>query len=248
MSLRYGIDLGSRTVKIVGLEKDRLRYHQIFDTANFYREYGYYQRKKFNIKLLKLNIKSKNITTTGYGRNNLASAKKITEIIAHVQGAVQQTKRKNFTLLDIGGQDNKVILVKQGVVSDFKINDRCAAGSGKYLENMSHTLNISWDELSTHYKNPVMLHATCTVFGETELIGKMAEGISLNRLASGVNYSVFKRIQPDLIALFKGNPIVFVGGCARNQALLTFIKKEFKVAVIVPKYPRLNGAIGCAIS
>ena len=247
MKVKSGIDLGSRAVKIVSLDEKGVKDFWVFDTVSFYKEFGKYTRGRFEVNLKKLGIKSKNIISTGYGRNSCSVEKKITEIIAHAKGAIYQTKRKNFTLLDIGGQDNKVVLVKHGVVSDFKINDRCAAGSGRYLENMCAVLNIGIEQLAKCYKNPVDLNSTCAVFGETELIGKIAEGRSIEQLAAGVNYSVFQRLKADLVSLFKGDPIIFVGGTAKNKAIVHFIEKEFKKKVIIPKYPQLNGAIGCTV-
>lgn len=247
MTQKAGIDLGSRFVKLAVTNKNKLIRHELYSTIDFYTRFRQQNKKKMALDTNKLGIENAEITTTGYGRNNIQNATKITEIIAHAKGAMFQTKLKDFTLLDIGGQDNKVILVKSGIVSDFKINDRCAAGSGKYFENMAHTLNISLEKLFKAKTKPVTLHSTCTVFAETEMIGHIAAGASIASLAAGVNYSVFSRIKPDLVSLLKGNPLVFVGGSYKNLGLIHFIEKNLKTKIIIPKHPHINAAIGCSV-
>lgn len=248
MKKQVGIDLGSRFVKIAVTKNNQLVRKEIFSTIDFYTRFRRKNTKKMCLDTEKLEIENSEIITTGYGRNNIKDAKPITEIIAHAKGAAFQTNLKDFTLLDIGGQDNKVILVKAGIVSDFKINDRCAAGSGKYFENMANTLNIPLDKLFKSKTNPVTLHSTCTVFAETEMVGHIAAGASIASLAAGVNYSVFARIKPDLVSLLKGNPLVFVGGSSKNKGLIHFIEKNLKTKVIIPKYPHINAAIGCCVN
>ncbi len=183
---------------------------------------------------------------TGYGRQtiNLKGAEIIPEIKAHVLGAIYQTGLSDFTLLDLGGQDSKVALVSRGKMIDFQTNDKCAASTGRYLENMATVLDIDIQELSRYQQNPVDLNSTCAIFGETELIGKVVEGHPVSSLAAGVNYTIFKRIKPMLTKLIT-DTIVFTGGVAHNQALVQIIENEMKVPVIVPAYPQYNGAIGC---
>lgn len=248
MTTKAGIDLGSRFVKLAVTKNNRLIREDLFSTIDFYTRFRRKNTKKMCLDTDKLGIAESEITTTGYGRNNIKDATPITEIIAHAKGAAFQTKLKDFTLLDIGGQDNKVILVKAGIVSDFKINDRCAAGSGKYFENMANTLHIPLEKLFKAKTKPVALHSTCTVFAETEMIGHIAAGASITSLAAGVNYSVFSRIKPDLVSLLKGNPLVFVGGSSKNTGLIHFIEKNLKTKVIIPKHPHINAAIGCAVN
>jgi activator of 2-hydroxyglutaryl-CoA dehydratase len=107
-------------------------------------------------------------------------------------------------------------------------------------------LGISLDELSRHSDNPVELSATCAIFGESELIGRIVEGYSVPELAAGVNYTIFKRIRPMLGAL-ASDTVVFTGGVALGGALPKIIERDMGVRVIVPEHPQLNGAIGCAV-
>jgi len=153
---------------------------------------------------------------------------------------------QDFTVLDLGGQDSKVIKVRKGRMVGFETNDKCAASTGRYLENMAVVLGIDLDELSRYSENPVELDATCAIFGESELIGRIVEGFSVAELAAGVNYTIFKRIKPMLSAL-TSETVVFTGGVALGGALKSIIEKEMGVRVVVPEQPQLNGAIGCAV-
>lgn len=242
-----GIDLGSRNVKVaLRAEDGSFQFHR-FDTVSFYRQHGKSVDGQLQVDFaaLGLGIPSK-VVATGYGRQtiNLKDAEVIPELKAHVLGAVQQTGLQDFTLLDLGGQDSKVVLVARGRMIDFQTNDKCAASTGRYLENMAAVLDISMEELSQHYQEPVDLNSTCAIFGETELIGKVVEGHSTASLAAGVNFTIFKRIKPMLIKL-ASETIVFTGGVAHNQALVKIIENEMQVPVVVPQYPQFNGAIGC---
>lgn len=243
-----GIDLGSRSVKIVLIDKNRLVKEEVIGTVTFYRDYTNYIDKEIHVNFQKLGIACDDlkIVSTGYGRNNLNiyNAKAINEIKAHVYGAVYQTKLKNFTLLDIGGQDTKIVKVEKGIITDLILNDKCAASSGRYLENMASVLEISLEELINHYESPVDLNTTCAVFGESELIGKIAEGYSLEELAAGVNYSLYQRIKP-LLRGFRNKVLVLTGGVANNRAIQKYLEKDFD-EVIIPERPQLNGAIGSA--
>ncbi|HOM03611.1 MAG TPA: acyl-CoA dehydratase activase [Acetivibrio sp.] len=243
-----GIDLGSRAVKLVIFENGIFLDSMVYDTASFYRDFCSNVNQKISIDFEKLDIgRFDSVVSTGYGRNNVnvENSTVILELKAHTYGAVWQTGLEDFTLLDIGGQDSKVVSVRNGKMADMVLNDKCAASCGRYLENMANVLGISLEELTGHYENPVELNSTCAVFGESELIGKISEGYSIRELAAGVNYSLFKRIKP-IIERFPHENLVVCGGVARNNALLEFIKSELDFKrVVVPRMPQLNGAIGC---
>lgn len=244
-----GIDLGSRNVKIVIMEKSEIVDTLQVDTISFYREYGRKENEQLVIDFDALNLpRFESIVSTGYGRLtiNLKGAKNIPELKAHMVGAICQTGLTDFTLLDLGGQDTKIVKVKNSKMVDFQTNDRCAASSGRYLENMAEVLGIDVEELSKHYTDPVELNSTCAVFGESELIGKIIEGYTREQLAAGINNTIYKRVQPMLTKLLS-DVLVFTGGVAFNTALVEMIKRETRREVLVPKYPQYNGAIGCCI-
>lgn len=244
-----GIDLGSRSVKLVIMEDEQLTTTRVLETVEFYREYGRRTARQLTVDFGALGLDAAtDIVATGYGRNTLdiAGTTIIPELKAHVMGAVWQTGLQDFTLLDLGGQDSKVIKVRGGRMVDFQTNDKCAASTGRYLENMAAVLGISLNELSRHSDRPVELSATCAIFGESELIGRIVEGYPVEELAAGVNYTIFKRVRPMLAAL-AGNEIVFTGGVALGGALKRIIEQKLGVRVVVPEHPQLNGAIGCAV-
>jgi len=240
-----GIDLGSREVKIILMENNKIIQKHKVSTMSFYRDYCNFDGK-IVVDLEKLNLKKiDRAVSTGYGRNNtdLKLFTPINEIKAHVYGAIYQTQLKDFILLDIGGQDLKVIKVEKGITTDLELNEKCAASCGRYLENMANVLEISIDEMSKHSEDPVELNSTCAVFSESELIGKIAEGISIERLCAGVNYSLYKRIHP-LISKFKGKNLVLTGGVANNTSIKNFLRRDYENIVSINE-PQFNGAIGC---
>ncbi|MFA4885193.1 MAG: acyl-CoA dehydratase activase [Desulfotomaculaceae bacterium] len=243
-----GLDLGSRSVKIALREEDNSLKLDKFDTMEFYRKYGRTSGGEFalDVDAMGLPAAGPAITATGYGRHTVKvkGAKVIPEIKAHVLGAICLTGLSEFTLLDLGGQDSKVALVRGKRLVDFMTNDKCAASTGRYLENMAAALNISLAELSRHHLSPVELVSTCAIFGESELIGKVVEGYSISALAAGVNHSIFKRILPMLVKL-PSETIVFTGGVAYNHALVQIIKENTAASVLVPENPEYAGAIGC---
>jgi predicted CoA-substrate-specific enzyme activase len=187
------------------------------------------------------------MVVTGYGRNTvpLRGGKIVSEIRAHVAGAIRQTGLADFTLLDMGGQDTKVARVKAGRLDDFVMNDKCAASSGRYLENMAAVLEVSLEELANHWEDPVPLDSTCGIFGESELIGQILRGHSLPRLCAGVNQTLVKRVLP-MLQRFPAAVIVATGGVARNRGLLELLRQSVSARILVPPEPQHNGAIGCA--
>jgi len=244
-----GIDLGSRSVKIVIMKDGQIYRTEILETVDFYRRYGRRLEGQLVVDFDSLGLgKLDGLVATGYGRNtlNIAGATVIPELKAHMLGAIWQLGLQDFTLLDLGGQDSKVIKVQKGRMTDFQTNDKCAASTGRYLENMAAVLNVTLDELSRHSENPVDLDATCAIFGESELIGRIIEGYSVAELAAGVNHAIFRRIRPMLSKLLS-ETVVFTGGVALGGALKRIFEQELAVRVVVPEYPQLNGAIGCAV-
>ncbi|PYG90348.1 putative CoA-substrate-specific enzyme activase [Ruminiclostridium sufflavum DSM 19573] len=240
-----GIDLGSREVKIALMDKGRIVQKKKISTMSFYKSCCTY-KGKLEADISRLGIyEPVKAVSTGYGRNNtdIGMFKPITEIKAHVYGVLYQTGLKDFILLDIGGQDVKAVRVEKGLVTDLELNDKCAASCGRYLENMAAVLEISLEEMTKYCENPIELNSTCSVFSESELIGKIAEGISSDRLCAGVNYSLYARLRP-LLAKFKGKRLVMTGGVASSPALTQYLKNDFDEIIHVEE-PQFNGAIGC---
>lgn len=256
-----GIDLGSRSVKIIQMQDGTITRRAIFDTIEFYRKFarlgkscGYApgtsvnQQTIMDLDFANLGFNDDRVVATGYGKIavQVQGAVQIPEIQAHVAGAVCQSSLADFTLLDIGGQDTKVVQVREGRAVDFLTNDRCAASSGRYMENMAAVLGMSLEELSSCQEDPVELNSTCAIFGETEIIAKIVEGHPLSRLAAGVNYALYRRVA-SMLKKLKSNIILLSGGGARNSALAAIIARESGSEVQSLREPQLNGAIGCCI-
>jgi (R)-2-hydroxyacyl-CoA dehydratese activating ATPase len=252
-SMRIGIDLGSRKAKFALFRHDKIERLADYDTITFYKRFGSLDGNDLSLDLPGSGLFSSEefslaeVMVTGYGRNTLTlkGARIVSEIRAHVAGALFQSGLRNFTMLDMGGQDTKVALVKEGRLEDFVMNDKCAASSGRYLENMAAVLEVGLEELSSHWEEPVKLDATCGIFGESELIGQILRGHSTASLCAGVNMTLVKRVLP-LIRRFPSKTIVMVGGVARNGALARLLERESGLPVMVPEHPQHNGAIGCA--
>ncbi len=243
-----GIDLGSRNVKIVRFNQGQAVEHRIYDTIEFYRTYGRSVNNRLQLDWELLRLPREEVVATGYGKITveLEGAVRIPEIQAHSQGAVFQSGMDDFTLLDIGGQDSKVIKIRNSRPVDFMTNDRCAASSGRYMENMAAVLGITLKELASYSQEPVELSSTCAIFGETEVIARIVEGCPVNRIAAGVNHTLFKRLAPMLKKL-SSQVIVMSGGGALNQALQDIIGSATGCRVMVLTEPLLNGALGCCV-
>ena len=239
--MKTGIDLGSRSVKVLKFEAGQIVSKEIFDSFQFY-------TKQLGSSTQLEAFASGEVVMTGYGKFSakIDAAHKISEVEAHVRGACHQTGLKDFTLLDIGGQDTKVIKVEQGRAKNFTMNDKCAAGSGRFLENMANILDVSMEELATHAGEGPTLSATCAIFAESELISKIIEGHSLAALCSGVNLTLLLRIMP-MIKRHLSDTLVLVGGVAQSKAVQQLLKEELKVKIIVPAEPQFNGALGCVV-
>lgn len=244
-----GIDLGSRNVKIVQMVDGKVVKKQSFDTIAFYQRFGLVGEGRLSLDLAELGFDVYGeLVATGYGKLavTVEGAEQIPEIQAHVLGACYSTGFSSFTLVDIGGQDTKVVQIRNGQAVDFLTNDRCAAGSGRYLEHMAGILGMELEELGRYDQDPVHLNSTCAIFGETEVIGHIVTGCPAPRLAAGVNYAVYRKLAP-MIRKLKSEVLVLSGGGALNQALGRIMSRETGCQVIQVPEPQYNGAIGCCI-
>jgi predicted CoA-substrate-specific enzyme activase len=246
----YGIDLGSRAVKIAERTEGRTRPLTTCPTSEFYLKYITMRDGRHVLKRGELGLEEGvAIASTGYGRQRLPGeeAKMVPELKAIALGVAEQVEREECVVLDIGGQDIKAIRLRNGMVGDFATNDRCAASSGRYLENMAAVLGMTLEELTGYYQDPVELSSTCAVFGETELVGLLAEGHAPARLAAGVNQAVCSRILP-LLARFPGTFLVVTGGVARNPGLIRMLSEATEYEILVLRHPEFIAARGCCLA
>lgn len=198
------------------------------------------------------------IVATGYGRISLPFAdKSVTEISCHARGAAHLFPRTGI-ILDIGGQDSKVISIetsqgaacrKKGVVRDFLMNDKCAAGTGRFLQVLSGILNMPLDELgrAASTGSPVSISSMCAVFAETEIVGLLARGTPPQDIAAGVFRSIARRMCGLARRIAMHDECVFTGGLATSPAFAAVLADELGLPVNVPADPQTVGALGAAL-
>ena len=187
--------------------------------------------------------------STGYGRNNVSySDLAKTEIGCHAKGCYYYFP-KAMTIVDIGGQDNKIIkLDSQGRRISFKMNRKCAAGTGAFLEEMSMRMDIPLEEMDSLARSAdhmVELGSFCTVFTATEVLAKIREGKDLPALVKGLFLSVLKRIME--MESFSGTVVMTGGVVAHNPYLVEMLRERTEAEVLVPPHPQLTGAVGAAL-
>jgi predicted CoA-substrate-specific enzyme activase len=190
------------------------------------------------------------IVGTGYGRVSLPFInKKVTEITCHAYGA-KFLFPKTKTVIDIGGQDSKVIIVNEdGSVADFIMNDKCAAGTGRFLQVMTGILDISLDELGqmASGSKPISINSMCTVFAESEIIGLLAQEVSKDVIASGIVHTIAKKLISLTGKVSCREEITFSGGVANNPQICSILSSTLGVRFNVPDRPQIVGALGAAI-
>ena len=188
---------------------------------------------------------------TGFGRNKVPFAdENISEISCHAMG-VHVTDPSVKAIIDIGGQDVKGIAIDtDGTVLNFAMNDKCAAGTGRFFESMARAFEMSLDEfsnLSLTAKNVIPITAQCAVFAESEVISLVGEGKPMEEIAAGIQLSVAKRCFVMAKKAGAADSVTLTGGCAKNEGLKKAIEKVLKINVVdLPTDPQLMVALGAA--
>ena len=191
------------------------------------------------------------VVSTGYGRAAIQdSDQSITEITCHAKGA-HYLDPSVRCVIDIGGQDSKVIVLDgDGRVTGFVMNDKCAAGTGRFLEMMARTMEMSLDEMSRHglkYREDITISSTCTVFAESEVVSLIAENKDTDDIVHGLDKAVASKTA-SLVARAGGSaPFMMTGGVAKNEGLVRALTKELKSAPIISDMAQLCGALGAAL-
>ena len=246
-----GIDLGARTSEIVLLDDaapDDYSY-RIADSGHDPAATG---RRLFAEALAERGADAVACTVaTGYGRASLDfAAQAVTEITCHARG-VRHFVPEVRTVVDIGGQDSKVIVLDDdGAVTDFAMNDRCAAGTGRFLEMIARLLELDvaqLAEVAASATRPAEISSMCAVFGETEVIGLLARGTPRADVVAGVHASVASRVASLASRLLIRPPGVFTGGVAKNAAMVEAARRALRMNLVVPPEPQITGALGAAL-
>lgn len=240
-----GIDIGSRTIEVVvvngqGGIQDRAQADTGFDAMA-------------EAKRLLAAMRFDRIMATGYGRNLFElsfEAPTVTEIKAHARGACHAFPGAR-TILDIGGQDSKAIALQaDGRVKKFEMNDRCAAGTGKFLEIMARTLGFDIDAFGREALaagRDLTISSMCTVFAESEVTSLIAKGQDRREIARGLHLSVIRRAAGMLQRVSADGAIVFTGGVAHNPCMRVLLAQKLDRDILVPDDPQFAGALGAAL-
>jgi predicted CoA-substrate-specific enzyme activase len=245
-----GIDVGSTTVKIVGVDaRGNLAWH-LLEPAN----------PRVEDQVARLVERARQETTeagsvplvaTGYGRKLVRqAARQVTEITCHARGVYRELAHGG-TLVDIGGQDSKVIGISpKGEVVDFAMNDKCAAGTGRFLENTASRLGVPLErmgQVALAASEEVAISSTCTVFAESEVISLIAHGVAVEPILRGLHRSLIKRIVAMIRTVGLAPPLMLSGGVVQNQAIPRMLEQETGEKVVLPSFPQLMGAFGAAL-
>ena len=246
-----GIDIGSITAKAAIVEDGRFLASKVMFTGYNAEAAG---SKVYEDLLAQAGMDRSavsKIVSTGYGRNSVKFADKtFTEIMAHAAGAFFLNP-KTKTIIDIGGQDSKAMtLDEKGKVKNFVMNDKCAAGTGRFLEVMARALEVNLDEfgaMSLQSDKPSKISSLCTVFAESEVISLIARGEKRPDIIAGIHESIASRVSSMLARVGVQEPVMMSGGVARNAGVVDALEKKLRVKIEVSAYAQVNGAVGAAL-
>jgi predicted CoA-substrate-specific enzyme activase len=246
-----GIDSGSTTTNMVALDREGQLVASAIVRTGPKAERG--AREAFEKICEQLNASEKDfvaIMATGYGRDNIPFATQTkTEISCHAHGAYYLNPQIR-TIVDIGGQDSKVICLDEaGEVSNFIMNDKCAAGTGRFLEMMARSLELSMDEMSKRgltWKKDLTISSMCSVFAESEVISLIADNHSDNDIVHGLNKSIASKTA-SMVKRAQGQaPFMMTGGVARNAGVVQELETRLGDSLFITEEPDLCGALGAA--
>ena len=255
MNCFAGIDIGSSTTKVAITDGTRLLGYKAVPTGVHCNDSAFELLDGVRRTLGLDEADIKHITSTGYGRRLVKFAdSNISEITANVKGAVWYGERHGLkvrTIINIGGQDTKVIGVdEQGVVKNFAMNDKCAAGTGRFLEALARILEVEVTDLSDmalQAEVPIRINSTCTVFAETEIISLLAREKRPGEIVAGAHFAIAKRLAKMARRVKVIDQVFFDGGPAFNKGLVKALEDELAADVIVPpEVPQVTTAIGAA--
>ena len=247
-----GIDSGSATTDVVILDQDRTIVAKVILPTGAGASNG--AQRALEQALQQAGLTQADLTatvTTGYGRGVIQTGdKSVTEITCHAKGAhfLHPAVR---TVIDIGGQDSKVIRIEpDGSVANFVMNYKCAAGTGRFLEMMARTLELSLEEISTiglQWKEEITISSMCTVFDDSEVVSLVAQNKALPDIVHGLNQSVATRAAALFRRVGGENPCMMTGGVSRNRGVVAAIEERLGQPLFIHPDAQLCGALGAAL-
>jgi (R)-2-hydroxyacyl-CoA dehydratese activating ATPase len=246
-----GIDLGSTMTKVVIIdESEKVCASVAHHTGAEHRRLANKVMEEV-LKMLDLSIDDiAYIIATGYGRINVPFAdKQVTELTCHARGVASFFPNVRLAI-DIGGQDAKGLKIKDGKLLDFVMSDKCAAGTGRFLEVIAQALGLKIEDLgplSLKSTRKISISSTCTVFAQQEVINNLSAGVPLEDIVAGLHDAIANRVARMVRRLKVEPDVVFTGGVARNIGVVKALEENLGCGVLVPSQPLLSGAIGAAI-
>ena len=242
-----GIDIGSTAAKVAVFNQDKLEKYFVMPTGWSSIETANIIKEKLNI--IGVNKENSKIVATGYGRVSVPYAHKtITEITCHGKGAVYLLN-SDCTVIDIGGQDTKVITVENGMITNFIMNDKCSAGTGRFLEIMANTLGMDIDSLCdlASQGSGINISSMCTVFAESEVISLIGSGKKKEDIAYAVVDSIISKVSSLCGKHSEGFNYFLTGGLSGNAYILSSLSKKLGKEVRANELGRYAGCIGAAL-
>lgn len=244
--MRYaGIDIGSRSIELVVIDESGKTVNSLQADTGF--------DPIAEAKKMIAEVEYNHILATGYGRSLFElsfDAPTVTEIKAHATGAWACFPDVH-TILDIGGQDSKVISLRDnGSVKKFEMNDRCAAGTGKFLEIMAKSLAFDINDFGNEAllaEKELNISSMCTVFAESEVTSLIAKGENQRAIARGLHDSVVRRAAGMINRVSTDGDIIFTGGVAKNPCMVALLSERLGRKVLIPEDPQSTGAFGAAL-
>jgi len=249
--LTVGIDVGSITAKAAVVRDGEVIADQLILTGYNARDAG---EKVFEAIINASGIDRSSvekIISTGYGRNSVTFADRaVTEITCHAMGAHHLNPAVR-SVIDIGGQDSKAIAVDEsGSVKDFAMNDKCAAGTGRFLEVMARALEVdleNFGQFSIEADQPAKISSLCTVFAESEVISLISRGEKRENIIAGIHESIAARVVAMASRTGLKAPIMMTGGVAKNVGVVKALEKKIGLPIEVSPQSQVTGAIGAAL-
>ena len=249
--ITVGIDVGSITTKAAVVEDGKLISDRVMLTGYNAQDAG---TKVYEDIIADLGIKASDvdkIIATGYGRKSVAIADKaVTEITCHAVGAHYLNPAVR-SIIDIGGQDSKAIVVDEnGGVKDFAMNDKCAAGTGRFLEVMARALEVDindFGEVSLKADSPAKISSLCTVFAESEVISLISKGEKRENIIAGIHESIASRVVAMAGRIGLSAPLMMTGGVAKNKGVVKALEDKTGYGIEVSEKTQVTGAIGAAL-
>lgn len=244
---KIGIDIGSTAAKVSVFNQDDLKDNFTLPTGWSSIETSKTIEKKLDE--MGVGLANSKVVATGYGRISVPYADKtITEITCHGKGAYYLLGR-DCTVVDIGGQDTKVISIESGRVSNFTMNDKCAAGTGRFLDLMANSLGVAVDDLAQMALrgNDISITSMCTVFAESEVISLIGKGTPREDIARGIVNSILGRVSTMLHKHGMGNTVYLTGGLCEVAPFIQLLSEKIGQEVLTSKEARYAGSIGAAL-